>query len=356
MQSAMIGGGYATGRELIEFFLTLGPWPAIVAMLTSTVVISVVCAVMFEFSRRFELYDYRLLFKKLLGPAWVLFEIAFLALILLILSVIGAASNELLQSLFTLPAYMGSIVLMAAVGTMVFWGPRAIRNLLSSWSILLYLTYGALIVWSLSSFGDAIVENLTQSYQPLSGQGSLQSGLAYAGYNLVVVITALFLVRNFKNDKEALWAGVLCGPLCMIPGVMLIIAMIAHYPAVISESLPVNFLLDQLSAPGLLLLVQVVIFGTFIETGVALLHAVNERLEHVYAEHSDSMPRALRPAVALAFMIIAVYVADLFGIIDLVAKGYTFATYLFWAIMVIPILTRGIWLIWKDRLSSLEAT
>ena len=94
LQSTMIGGGYATGRELIEFFLKLGPKAGLAAMLVSTLIISLVCVVAFEFARTFETFDYRLFFRKLLGPGWIVFEIAYIALILLILSVLGAASGE----------------------------------------------------------------------------------------------------------------------------------------------------------------------------------------------------------------------------------------------------------------------
>ncbi len=75
----MIGGGYATGRELIEFFLKMGPVSGLIAMLVSTIIISLVSMAAFEFTRTFSTYDYRLFFKKLLGPAWFLFEIAYIA-------------------------------------------------------------------------------------------------------------------------------------------------------------------------------------------------------------------------------------------------------------------------------------
>ncbi|MCP4271757.1 MAG: hypothetical protein GY781_07290 [Gammaproteobacteria bacterium] len=110
LQSTMIGGGYATGRELIEFFLQLDPVSGLFAMLVSTIIISVVFTVAFEFARTFAVYDYRLFFQRLLGPGWVLFEIAYLALMLLVLSVIGAASGELIQTSLDIPQIWGIII------------------------------------------------------------------------------------------------------------------------------------------------------------------------------------------------------------------------------------------------------
>jgi len=37
LQSVMIGGGYATGREIVEFFLVLGPIGGLLAMGVATV-------------------------------------------------------------------------------------------------------------------------------------------------------------------------------------------------------------------------------------------------------------------------------------------------------------------------------
>ena len=50
-KAVVIGGGYATGRELAEFFLPSGPWGGIAAMLLATVIWSAVCVVTFVFAR-----------------------------------------------------------------------------------------------------------------------------------------------------------------------------------------------------------------------------------------------------------------------------------------------------------------
>ena len=58
-QSLVIGGGYGTGRELVEFFLLLGPKNGILGMIVSMIIWCVVLACTFELSRQFRSYDYR---------------------------------------------------------------------------------------------------------------------------------------------------------------------------------------------------------------------------------------------------------------------------------------------------------
>ena len=74
-KAVVIGGGYATGREIAEFFLPAGPWGGIAAMAVATVIWCVVCATTFIFARRLRERDYRSFFRALLGRAWPVFEI-----------------------------------------------------------------------------------------------------------------------------------------------------------------------------------------------------------------------------------------------------------------------------------------
>ena len=76
-KAVVIGGGYATGREIAEFFVPAGPWGGIAAMAVATVIWCVVCATTFVFARRLRERDYRSFFRALLGRAWPVFEIAY---------------------------------------------------------------------------------------------------------------------------------------------------------------------------------------------------------------------------------------------------------------------------------------
>lgn len=237
----------------LRFFLSSGPVAGLVVMLVATVMISIVCGLAFEFARTFGLYDYRSFFRRLLGGGWIFFETTYLAFIILVLSVLGAASGELLSALFDIAPFWGTVVLMAAIALLVFWGGTAIEYFLSCWSLILYATYAVLIVWSIARFGDSILVNVVTEKQLAPDLTTLHDGVAYAGYNIAVFTTVLFVARRFNSRADALRAGLLCGPIGMIPGFFLSVAMIAHYPAVVQESLPISYLLDQLQAPGFII-------------------------------------------------------------------------------------------------------
>ena len=73
-QSLVIGGGYGTGRELVEFFLLLGPKNGILGMIVSMIIWCVVLACTFELSRQFRSYDYRSFLIKILGSGFLIFK------------------------------------------------------------------------------------------------------------------------------------------------------------------------------------------------------------------------------------------------------------------------------------------
>jgi uncharacterized membrane protein YkvI len=348
-QSTMVGGGYATGREIVEFFLYLGPLNGLFAMLLATCAISLVCAVAFEFAREFALYNYKAFFQKLLGLGWILFEIAYMALVLLVVSVLGAASGELFFNSFNLAPLWGTSILMVSITLFVYLGSSVIEKFLSYWSVILYISYAALIIWTISMFGDDIKANFLLESAPTLPSQIFKAGWTYAGYNIVVFTAVLFSMRHIFTRRDAIVAGILCGPLSMLPGIFLFLAMVAHYPQVINENLPISYLLSALQAPVFFAVLQVVIFGTFIETGTAILHSVNERVGDSFAQKEKAMPRYIRPLVSMFILIFAIFMANKVGIVELISKGYRYSTYLFVFIVIIPLLTRGVMMLRKSK-------
>jgi len=58
-QSVVIGGGYWTGHELVEFYLIEGPLGGYFGMILAMLIWSTVMAITFELERMGKNYDYR---------------------------------------------------------------------------------------------------------------------------------------------------------------------------------------------------------------------------------------------------------------------------------------------------------
>ncbi|MEM8889333.1 MAG: hypothetical protein AAGD28_15250, partial [Bacteroidota bacterium] len=89
-QSIVVGGGYGTGREIIEFFMSKGPMGGYMGILVSMLIWSIIIAIGFELARRYQLYDYRSFLKNLLGKGWMLFELVYIANLVIAVAVVGS--------------------------------------------------------------------------------------------------------------------------------------------------------------------------------------------------------------------------------------------------------------------------
>lgn len=339
-QSVTIAGGYGTGRELVEFFLNYGPLGGFLGMfLVTTLMWSLILAVSFEFSRKFQAFNYRTFFKKLLGPFWFLFEIIYAIQIFLVLAVIGSAAGVILRDNFGLPYMIGVMIMLAAVGFLTFKGKSLIENFLSVWSIVLYLVYVAFFVVALVKFGPLIQKNFASGIiLPKWALG----GFKYALYNLGTVPAVLFCLNHIETRKEAVTAGILGGFIGIIPGALFFVSVVSHYPQVLPEEIPAVFLLQKAGVPILLIVFQIVLFGTLIETGTGFIHSVNERIRSTLQTKGKEMLRWQRPLVAVIMLLIAMGISS-FGLINLIAKGYGSAAWGFLVAYIVPILTFGIY-------------
>ncbi len=340
-QSVVIAGGYGTGRELVEFFLMHGPRGGLLAMvLVSMVIWSATCAVSFDFARRFSTYDYRTFFRRLLGWRWwMVYEAAYLAFLMLVLAVIAAAAGSILEETFGLSYAAGVVGMIAAIGYLVFRGSATIERFFASWSFVLYAVFVLFFILCFISFGGEISQKFATV--PV-GEGWFLGGVRYAAYNLAIIPGLLFVVRHIGSRREAVSAGLLAGPIAMIPGLFFYLAMAGQYPEILDRTVPANALLELLGMRWFQLAFQLVLFGTLIETGAGMIHAVNERIAPIYARRRASMPAGLRTGIGVGLLAGGAIIAQ-FGLIDLIARGYGTMTWVFLAVFVVPVLTVGVW-------------
>ena len=339
-QSIVVGGGYGTGRELVQFFLTKGPLGGYLGMLVATLIWGVILALGFELARRSGHFDYRSFTKGLLGRAWVGFEALYVLSTILTIAVVGSASGELSSEMFGSAPLLGTLVAVAAVGFFAFWGSALIERFFSLWSMALYVVYLVMIALVVPGFGGDIARNAAVS---TPGAPWLLGGLEYAAYNLAALPAMLFVVRHLETRRDSVIAGFMAGLIAMLPGALIYTALLAFYPSIVDEAIPANYVLSQLGRPGFQLFFQLVLFGTFIETGTGMIHGFNERIAGFLAERGQTLTHWRRLGVAAIILVISVWLADRFGLIALIERGYGLITYGYWLLFLAPILVLGFW-------------
>jgi len=339
-KAVVIGGGYATGRELAEFFLPSGPWGGLAAMMLAMIIWGVVCVATFLFARASGARDYLSFFRALLGRGWVVFEIAYIIFVVLILAVFGAAAGAIGEAMFQLPKIVGTLALMMCIAGVVTFGNVSVERLFKYVSFLLYGVYVLFVILSFTHFGDRIVAGFAIDVPPT---GWIIGGITYASYNIIGAVVILPVLRHLRSDRDAVIAGIIAAPLAMLPAILFFTCMIAFYPGIANETLPSDFLLQRLNLPIFHLLFQLMIFAALLESGTGAVHAINERVDKAWRlARGASLARAARLGIALVLLVCCMLLADRFGLVALIARGYRALAVIFLVVYVLPLLTVGV--------------
>jgi uncharacterized membrane protein YkvI len=328
-QSLVVAGGYCTGQEINQYFLSLGPVNGMYALLITCICWSILCALAFTFAKAFQAYDYKTFFKALLGKASIAFDICYVYIMIIVLSVVTAAAGSLLEKQLGLPYNIGLLFPLAYIFYMVLKGSSAIIKMFSFLSIGLYLVFSAFLICCYQKTNISITAPLLALP---SGFAWIKNGFTYASYNIGPIFAILYTLRHFSSYKQAVVSGLLVGPFACLPALLLYLALLTEYPAILHSTVPSAYILDKLAFPLLTFSFSFILFGCLIETGVGLVHAFNSSL--VLKKHH----RILTLVVLLALT----FGLAQFGLVALIAKGYSILSCLMVLVFIVPLLTIGV--------------
>jgi len=348
-QSLMIGGGYGTGREIVEFFTRYGLLGGLLGLVLVTACFAILLAVSFEFARMYRAYEYRRFFRELLGSGWIAFEALYLAMFALVLAVICAAAGALFEEHLHLRASVGVVFLLLVVILFAFYGRVWVTRILAYKAVALsavVLTYFLLVV---HQFHGRISAEYRQ-HEIIHGWSV--GALRYALYASVVIPAMLFAIRGIDSRLQALTSGFSSAVFGMLPGSLMHISFGAAYPAVLSAQLPAYWMIMRLGIKPLTVAYIVVLFGSLLDVGLGFVQSVNERLDGWSMEQRGrTIARSTRAGVALACLV-ASGSLSVVGVVPLIAKGYGTMAWGFLLLFAGPLLTVGVYRLARGSCSS----
>jgi len=351
-QAGVFGGGYGTGREIVEFISSNGPMGGLLGILIVAIAWGLALAISYEFARRFKVYDYRNFFKRLIGPFWLLFEIQFVFALLLVLAVNSAAAGFILHDLFAIPNLVGVTLVLLSIMALTYYGRSVVEKSMAFWSVTLTLVligYCALVFYFKA-------DKLSHTFATVaSSSDSILQGFQYALYNMGIIPLLLFCVPHLKTRGEAITGGFFAGFLGAFPALVFHIAFMAEYPAIIEEEIPTYAGIRALPLPYLLSVYAIVLFGLIVQTGVAFLQGLNERLDSWFLElKGHRLGQWSRASISGGAVIASILLSNL-GIIALIAKGYGTLAWVILVIYALPLVTVGIYRIIRYNNATVQS-
>ncbi len=334
-QSVLIGGGYASGREIMEYVARFGGNGMFVILLAG-LLFSLFLFLAFEFARVNKSYDYRSWARQLLGRFSYLFDILFLVMAVIVIAIMVSIAGNTLHSQAGISYFLATSLVIVPVFIISFFGVEWIIRYKFVGTILLYAAFIYFFV--------AILSQSSFQYQPLSfapiEKAWIISSIIYVGYNLAVIPACLFTVSTLNTKKQIWLASIFGGLLATIPMALLYFILVNNQ-ALLHEPLPLLTVLKNHLNETALSLYYVVLVWTLIETTVGLTHAIIESTDKSLATQTKKHLTGLQRAFfAVLIASGAVWLAQV-GIIDLIANYYSIMAWGFIALFALPLLYRA---------------
>jgi len=357
-QVVLVGPGFATGREVVEFggrFGVLGTWTLGVIL----VGFAVLCVLAFELARVTRAYNYRTYIRNLIGPAWPVFDVLWIIFMLVISGLVTSAGATVLADTFGFPELLAVVGILAAAGLILYLGRRAIEAFDVAGSALFSVGICLFAVVVLVDRWDAVAEVFrtgdvrhSPSASPLA---AAWAGALYVAYNLPTTVPALFALDRQTSRAQSVASGLLGAVMVIVPFALTFLAILAFYGSGITdEPIPWLTMFEAVGGGALAAVFAAVFTYAVIDTSAATVHAFLDRVDDALVEGGRAKMDRRRRGLAVAVVLVSAFVLSRVGVIGLVAQGYTALAYGFLVVFVLPLLTRGVYLIWRSRRRALE--
>lgn len=360
LQSVMIGGGYATGREIVEYGAKYGAlgW---LSGLGTFLGFAVIAALTYELIRLTKAYDFKTFMKTIGGPLWIVFDIVYLLFMVVIIAVMASATGNIVEQTLGLNYWVGVVAITVVVAILNFYGSRLIERFETLGTVALYAGYIIFSVLVIGTFGkniSTVFANHDTSFigGSVSAGKALWSGVLYCAYNLVVMPATFFTIERQTRRVESVVSGIIGGVLATIPWFLTYFAVMCFYPNpdVLGASVPWLAMMQGTAGPVVIAIFGIVMGWTLIETSTGIIHAALERVNNGLKEAHKPPMTGKQQAILTIIVLVGSMVLSKVGIIDLIATVYNALSYAFLAIYVLPLITVGVYKIFKLRKAEKE--
>ena len=354
LQSVLMGGGYATGREIIEYGGKFGAYGWVSGVFTFFT-FAVIAVLTFELARIYRIYDYKSILQQIIGKAWPIYDILYVILLFLIISIMASATGEILQQTIGLNYMVGVVILILIVAFLNFFGSAFIAKFETYGTIALYAAYIIFTIMVISANKDNIATVMatqdTSYVENATLPMAMVTGIIYASYNLSAIPAGLFTLRAQTKRSESIISGIIGALLMTIPWFLTYFAVMGYYPddSIIGASVPWLVMLQSVSDSNIPVLVFGVVAGwTLIETATGMIHALLERLDHSLEEkNQEPLSPKKRGIITAAILVVAIFFSKI-GIINLISMGYSALAYGFILFYLLPLVTVGLYKVIKN--------
>lgn len=271
---AVIGAGFASGQEIMQFFTVYGTgglWAAAVAAF----LLAYLGASTLYLAARSGSTNYLSLLSRLTTPRVAkVFDFISIIMLLAGLSVMLAGSGAVFKEYLGIPAWPG-VVLLLLVNCLVLAG--GMSGVLHFNSLLVPAKIAAIATVSILVLCLGQGDMAGTAPAPLqSAPNWLLSGVLYVSYNMILVVAVLSTLGDRVTTGRALAGGVAGGAVLGAAILVVLLAELKLYPGITGYQVPLLFMAGEISNV-LRVPVAILIWLAILTTAVANAHGLAAR-------------------------------------------------------------------------------
>ena len=275
----LVGAGFATGQEVVQYFTAFGingVWGIVVA----GVIMTVAGTVFLQLGSYFHASEHNAVFRKVSHPIvskmldvaviFTLFAVGFVMLA-------GAGSN--LAQQFGWPTWVGSTAMMVLVLVTGLLDVDKVSNVIGLLTPTIIIAVIVLLGYTLMNMpadSAAVIDTASQTDTPIGNW--LVSALNYNGLALILAVSmSLVIGGDHISPREAGWGGIIGG---FVYSILLAIAgfvLLMGADKIVGSDVPMLVLVNEMGDTAGVLM-AVVIFLMIFNTSIGMFYALGKRL------------------------------------------------------------------------------
>src|SRR5690625_1023482 len=350
MFSAHAGGGFASGNQANTYFIGLGSFGIVSAVLAIFILTFVVRQAIIMYRREGH-SSYKELFKSLYHPfdnLYVVFEIFYQIMVLMAIASAISGAASALKEYMSFNYFVAALAVSGLVLVLLIFGADFVRRISALMGLIILVS--SISIYFIGSFmGDGIFNVIRDD---LGNNGfsnmpkAMVNAFVYAGFQCVQIpslIACSNVIKNKNEAKESMNIAFFINSLALVLSVTMLLSWQGYYKSVEGgEILPTLTSAEAMGFKWMAVFYAISLIMCLLSTAVSIAYGFVARFENarpVRKFKSVKVRRAL-----LGFFIIAVSMfVSMAGLTNIIKYGYGYCGYIAIIFIIIPFMTVGVY-------------
>ena len=275
----IVGAGFASGQEMMQYFVAFGRWGIAGAVLAGVVMAAAAAAVL-SLASYFLAGEHTAVFDRISSP--IMSRILDVAVMVTLFStgfVMFAGAGANLRQQFDLPLWVGSLLMVVLVALTGMLDVDKVTRIIGAISPFIIVFLVGASIYSIIRADGTLAELEPATAGLLTTLPNWWvSALNYVGFSLMVAVSMAIVIGGTQiNPREAGVGGLLGG--AIFGGLLIIVSVALFYSveAVGGDDMPMLTIVDRVN-PTLGVAMAVVVYGMIFNTAIGMFYALGKRL------------------------------------------------------------------------------